>query len=340
MAEKTGRKISKKVGEDAVEFALSDQGLTSSPIRLPDIREIGDAPTAVGADDGGYSPEFLELATPKLPPLSRGNHARLLMQSPNRLYFYWSIGKNPFHTLNRALGQPGNYSLVLKLVNLLTEEEEIHPVDEKGNWWFSVDADSRYRAEIGFYAVSRPYIRVLFSNTVATPRKSPSPRTADTAEWRVPAHKFARVLDAAGFARDAFDVGLTGDDWDAADVATRSAFAQFTGRPHADFAGIGADELRYALFALASGVHLSELRALISERLFAILSSILGLEAEKALAALKDRFEFDAEEFEIEEEVEPVVFGTSLVGFPRKTKRIRKPQELRSISSHRFRSGV
>jgi hypothetical protein len=334
MAEKTGRRISKKVGEDAVEFGLTDLGPASSPSRPPEaVAVVRDLTAAADLDAVERSPEFLELAIPKLPSLSKGNLARLLMQTPNRLYFYWSIGRNPFHTLNRALGQPGNYTLVLKLVNLHTDEERIHPIDEKGNWWFDVDADGEYRAEIGFYAVNRPYIRVLFSNTVTTPRKSPSPRTADTAEWRVPAHKFARVLDAAGFARDAFDVALAGDDTNAADIATRSAFAQFTGRLDDEFAGIGADELRYAMLALASGVTLAELRGLISERLFAMLSSVTGLNAENALAALKDKFEFDAEEFEIEDSELPTVFGASLIGLPRKTRKIPRQRDLGPLSS-------
>ena len=345
MAERKGKRISKKVEKDAVEFVLPQDDSAGSPTRLPEARERIDVRAAVDAetaqaDDVVHSLEFLELAEPKLPSLSRGNHARLLMQSPDRLYFYWSIGRNPFHTLNRALGDAGNYSLVLKLVNLFTEEEMIHPVNENGNWWFSVDPDSRYRAEIGFYAVNRPYIRVLFSNTVVTPRKSPSPRTADTAEWRVPANRFSRVLDAAGFARDAFDVALAGDDWTASEAATRSAFAQFTGRPHAEFAGIAAADIRYALFALASGASLDELRGLIGERLFSILSSMLGLQQEDVLAALKDRFEFEAEDFEIEEEAGAGVFGASLVAFPPKPKRIRKARNPDSITSHLFNSAV
>jgi hypothetical protein len=279
------------------------------------------------------SPEFLELAVPKLPPLSRGNRARLFTQSPNRLYFYWSVGKNPFHTLSRALGHPGGYMLVLKLIDLNSGEEQIHPVEERGNWWFDVDADTSYRAEIGFYAVNRPYIRVLYSNTVDTPRKSPSPRSAASAEWIVPARKFASVLDAAGFKRDAFDVALAGDDVPTADEATRTAFAELTGRPQYDLGGWGADELRYAMLALASGAAVAELRGLISERLFAFLSGVAGLSAERALASLKERFEFDADEFEIEEEPEAAVFGASLVGFPRKRRQRWSPANPLPLSS-------
>lgn len=282
-----------------------------------------------------YSAEFLALAEPKLPALAaHGNRARLLMQSPNRLYFYWALGKNPFHTLNRAFGEASSYTLVLKLINLTRDFEEIHPVDAAGNWWFSVDADSEYRAEVGFYAVNRPYIRVLYSNTVATPRKGPSPRTAESAEWRVPAERFARVLDVAGFERDAFDVALAGDDIGAADIATRSAFAQFSGRRHGEFERVGSSEIRYAMLALASGVELEQLKGLISDSLYLLLSSAKNATGERALTALKEKFEFDAEEFEIEEDEAEAVFGASLVNFPKRMKRPARLAELNPFSSH------
>lgn len=337
MEKKSGKKIAKTVVGDELELPLTVTQ-ASSPVRKTEsaaILEIGPAVEAKPAEKE-YSPEFLALAYPELPSLGKnGNRGRLLMQSPTKLYFYWAVGKNPFHTLNRALGEAANYTLVLKLIDLKTEDEQIYPVDASGNWWFDVNPDGQYRAEIGFFAVNRPYIRVLYSNTVATPRKSPSPRTADTAEWRVPADKFAKVLDAAGFQRDAFDVALVGDDASAADIATRSAFAQFSGRRHNEFAGIESSEIRYAMLALASGVSLAELRGLISERLFKFLSAIQSLNAEQALAALNDRFEFDADDFDIEEESMEAVYGNSLVNFPRKLKKTRKLPEFAPISSLR-----
>ena len=152
------------------------------------------------------------------------------MQTPNRLFFYWSIKTNPFRTLNRALGdRTGNYTLVLKLVDLGRETEEIFPVEAEGSWWFDVEADASYRAEIGFYAPNGPYVRLMFSNEIETPRKSPSPRIADDAEWTVSANVFAKVLDVSGFAQDAFDVAMAGDDLESARHATHSAFSQFIG---------------------------------------------------------------------------------------------------------------
>ena len=327
MAESSKRKISKKIGgaiDEGIGFTLEGAGSVSSQVKaVPDITADATAKSsAVVVDQKSYSPEFLLLAEPTLPDISRTYRARLLMQSPTRLYFYWDTGKNPFHTLSRAVGAAASYTLVLKLVELRSGAEEIHPVEAAGDWWFDVNPNSEYRAEIGFYAVNRPFIRVLHSNVVATPRKSPSPRAAESADWRVPAGKFARVLDAAGFSRDAFDVALSGDDVDAAGAATLSAFAEFSGEEPEEFAGFEPSELRYAMLALASGASLADLRGLVSERLFEFLSSLSDASGDRAMAALKDRFEFDAEEFELEDEVDGTVYGASLVNFPRKVKKI------------------
>ena len=270
------------------------------------------------------SPAFKELREPKLPALPRENRARLLMQTPTRVYFYWGLKNNPYQILNRAFGDNrGSYTLVLKLINLTRDTEVVHPVDAEGNWWFSVDPDCTYRAEIGFYAPNRPYFRALYSNTVTTPRKSPSPRVATDADWRVTADTFATVLDNAGFQQDAYEVALAGDNIEASDAATRSAFTQFIGEDvHSD--AFTAEELRYALIALASGAPLESLRWKISASLFAVLAAHIDrLSSGSALATLRDHFEIDEDEI-IEEEQLSAVHGASLVHFPKTTRRRRR----------------
>lgn len=266
------------------------------------------------------SPVFKELREPKLPALTRENRARLQMQTPNRVYFYWSLKNNPFQILHRVFGDDrGSYTLVLKLINTTRDAEEIHPVDAEGNWWFSVDADSTYRAEIGFYAPNRPYFRALYSNTVTTPRKSPSPRRATDADWMITADKFAKVLDVSGFKQDAYDVALAGDDLIASETATRGAFAQFIGED-VKFDGFTVEELRYALLALASGVPIESLKWKISASLFALLQANLDrLSSDAAIGALREHFAIGEDE-EFEEEQLSAVYGNSLVHFP---KRIR-----------------
>ncbi len=279
-------------------------------------------------------PVFRELADPKLPELAKEDRARLQMQSPNGLFFYWSVGTNPFQKLKKALGsQTASYSLVLKLVDLKRELEEIIPVDSSGSRWFDVEADGEYRAEIGFYAPNRPYVRALFSNTVKTPRKTPSPRTDSEADWAIPAERFARVLEVAGFSQDAFDVALAGDDFGSSDAATHAAFSDLIDEPNFEAGGIEADEIRSAMLLLASGISLDALRWRISPSLFAILQKRSGsLSSEKAISVLKERFDIEVEEF-IEEEVGPAVFGASVINFPKRLKTRRTLPKLSPVSS-------
>ena len=311
----------------------------TSPTKTKDeIIEAGTEPPQFLVDAGliaeaeeEQDPIFRELAEPKLPELERENRAKLLMQTPHRLYFYWSIKSNPYQILQKAFqGNTGSYQLVAKIVNLKNEQEQIFPVEAEGNWWFNVAPDASYRAEVGFYAPNRPYIRIIFSNTIETPRKSPSPRTATDADFTVTAQEFAEVLDVAGYKQDAFEVALIGDDNDQAETATRGAFAKFAGAAAEEFSTIDADELRFALLAVASGILLKDLREHISPALFAFLESIAHLlTAENALAALGEYFDVFTEEFtEIEEEIGAAVYGASLVNFPKTLKKRIVPKEI------------
>jgi hypothetical protein len=281
---------------------------------------------------------FKALAEPALPELQRENRARLLMQTPTRLYFYWSVKENPWHLLKNAFGEDtGSYALVLKLTNLRRDSEEIHPAEAEGNWWFSVESDGSYRAEIGFYAPNRPYFRIIYSNTVATPRRSPSPRAATGADWTVSANKFAEVLDVAGFSHDAFDVAMAGDDQAVAENATHIAFSRFVGAGDYELHGIDAGDIRYAMIALASGLKLEDLRFRVSPALFAILqANAENLEAGKAMSALTEYFDIDESEF-AEEQVGSAVYGASLVNFPRTLKTRLLSPRYAPASSHSIR---
>lgn len=274
------------------------------------------------------SPAFKALAEPALPELTRENRARLLMQTPTRIYFYWAIKENPWHLLKNAFGNDtGSYTLVLKLTNLRSGHEQIHPCDAAGNWWFDVEPDGEYQAEVGFYATNRPYFRIIYSNTVETPRRSPSPHPASEARWMISAGKFAEVLDVAGFTQDAFDVALAGDDHAAAQSATHNAFTQFAGEHDLD--GISAEDIRAAMLAIASGATLEDLRFKISPKLFAILAANADkLFAKKAMAALGEHFDIDEVEL-TEEQLGAAVYGASLVHFPKTLK-------TRKVSSVKF----
>jgi len=321
--------------DEPIVFELEQAFSSGDLVRTNEIVDDVISASELISTESGEKPEELspvmkELASVELPKLEKENRARLQMQSPTKLFFYWSTKGNPFQMLNRAFGGSiGSYTLVTKLINLTRDTEEIYAVEPEGNYWFNVDSDSSYRAEIGFYAVNRPYIRVMFSNTVSTPRKRPSPRVATAADWRITANRFAEVLDVSGFKRDAFEVAASGDTSQPVDY---SAFARFVERDHSDFAAIASDELRYALMLLASGLSIESLRHRIDASLFALLqASAERLNRENALAALKEQFGIEADET-LEEESEPSVFGASLVNFPRRLKRKRQQPELADYS--------
>lgn len=275
-------------------------------------------------------PIFKELAEPKLPELKRENRARLQIQSPTKIFFYWSFENNPFRTLSRAFGEnTGSYTLALKLVNQSRNLEEIMPVEAEGSTWFDVEANSRYKAEIGFYATNRPFVRVLFSNTVETPRKNPSSRRDYSAYFDVSANQFAQVLDDSGYAQDAVEVALAGDDADYADRATKNAFAQVVGNDNQEnFIENDSSDVRFALLALASGYTLEKLREHIGRRLFEKLQKNADkLSRENALGALQKNFGEYVDEIVEEEQIGYAVFGMSLVNFPKTSKRrvLRQP---------------
>ncbi len=270
---------------------------------------------------------FKELAEPKLPELPKENRARLQIQSPTKIYFYWSIKNNPFKTLNRAVGKAGNYTLITKLVNQTQNTEELFPVETEGNWWFDAEADSTYRAEIGFYSPNRPFIRILFSNSVQTPRKSPSKHKDLIPRFDVSANQFAEVLDVSGYKRDAFEVAFAGDDLDSAETATQKTYFELVGKDTKQFSLGKGDELRFALLALASGYSLEDIRSEVSKGLFAELEAEKkNLRAEKVLSALQNNFDTSADELFEEEEIGSTVFGASIVHFPRRFKKRNVPK--------------
>jgi hypothetical protein len=279
------------------------------------------------------SPIFKELSEPKLPVLPQENRARLQIQSPTRIFFYWSVKHNPFETLHRAFaGRAADYQLTAKLVNLNTNTEEIFPVEAAGSHWFDVDANTRYRIELGFFAASRPFVRLMYSNTVETPRSAPSPNTDWSTDFTVSADQFAEVLDASGYAQDAFEIAFAGDDRETSDVATQNVFVQLGGKPDAEN---NLGELRSALLALASQASLESLRGQISRSIFAQLETMMRenaerLSAEKILAALNENFDLGDE---TEEFLSPV-FGASAIHFPRSKPRFPK---FSPISSRRWK---
>ena len=251
------------------------------------------------------SPVFKLLSKPVLPELKHDVRARLLMQSPTRIYFYWSAGSRSYQTLQNVVGNASDYQLVLRLLNLSSDTEQVFPVDAEGSWWFDVTPDTEYRAEVGFYSTSRPFVRLLFSNTLRTPRKSPSPHKSSEARWAVTTHAFAEVLDASGFEEDAVELIHSESQGD-----VRPLFAAHLGLAESELSVIDAEELSRALRLLAGGSPLEDLRLKITAALYQLLQAHLS-----ELSSEEFRRKFSSAETAQETETFSSV-GGSLVNIP------------------------
>ncbi|KXK06526.1 MAG: hypothetical protein UZ17_ACD001000484 [Acidobacteria bacterium OLB17] len=292
---------------------------------FPATAEVVEGPAAPVAVE--RSRAFNILADVELPKRSKQNRARLLMQSPTKLYFYWSLREDPWQMLRKAFGDAGSssYMLVVKLKDLSRGVEEMHRVEREGNWWFEVEPNGRYEAEIGFYSPSRPYFRVVYSNQVETPRRGPSLQPARDADWRISANKFAQVLDVSGFQRDAFDVAMVGDDTFRAMGRTELALARLIGDTSRPFDGISHEDIRYALLSLASGTAVKDLKSRIGNALYDLLrASSTKIDRSSAREALTEHFEIEETEW-TDDEPEFTSVGGSRLNFPKRLRARRLP---------------
>jgi hypothetical protein len=148
------------------------------------------------------------------------------------------------------------------------------PADISGTTWFDVGSDTPYRAELGFFSQNRPFIRVMYSNTIQTPRPSPSRRLASDDDFAVRTQQFADVLSASGFAHENVAQDFAFADKLLADARAREIAARLTDEKEETFADISLLELRWVLVSLAAYAPLDELKRSVSPALVAWLESI------------------------------------------------------------------
>ena len=143
-------------------------------------------------------------ATAALEPRAARDGARLLVQSPRRLYLYWSFAHDPRATLRRAFGELSDrFEIAARLVDQETGDAETIAAARGRSLWLDAAPGRAYRAEIGFAAEGLPFVRVLASNAVETPTDSISLKADDDETFRAGAQDFARLLAASGFAEQA-----------------------------------------------------------------------------------------------------------------------------------------
>ena len=203
-----------------------------------------------------------------LPETYAVNRIRLLAQSPRKLYLYWEFESDPFETLKRAFRwQHDRYTLVVKLVDIKTGAETLHLASPTRSQWLDAQPDHSYRADIGFYARGRAFIRLLSSSVMRTPRASVSRAADSTPEFHVQADEFARVLDDAGYVSDALEVSLEAADEATGNAATRAVALRFGGTRVPALSDEDLAEMRGLLAALALGINVAEAQSALSATL-------------------------------------------------------------------------
>jgi hypothetical protein len=203
-----------------------------------------------------------------LPASYKTDRARLLAQSPRRIYLYWELAGDPFAPLRRAFGAEAvDFRIVVRLTDLDTGEATLHEASETRSQWFDVQPDHQYRAEVGLYAPGRSFIRLLASNRQRTPRASVSLHTETAPDWHVTAEQFSRVLDDAGYVSDALEVALEAADEATNNAATRAVTRRLAPASLPPMSEEELAELRGLLTALAFGMPWASLRPLLSHNL-------------------------------------------------------------------------
>jgi hypothetical protein len=129
--------------------------------------------------------------------------ARLLVQSPRRLYLYWRFAREPRVLLREALGAAADhFSPAVRLVDATTGEEGAPAPADGSDYWFDVLPGRLLRAEVGFHGEGLPFVRLISSNTVETPPVGVSPVADAAPRFGAAEPEFERVLEATGFAAE------------------------------------------------------------------------------------------------------------------------------------------
>lgn len=162
-------------------------------LRDDDMLEETSAAVAAGAP----LPDALDDAPPYV---FQRDFIQLLLQSPHRLYLYWTFAHDPHDTLREAFGDlAAHYRLAVRLIRVEDGEEFLLDAPRECAQWFDVNPRQVYRAEVGFRAAGRPFVRLLSSNAVTTPPDSASHLSDEAQEFQLAADEFKQLIGGSGY---------------------------------------------------------------------------------------------------------------------------------------------
>ena len=266
-----------------------------------------------------------------LPEVYTRDDLQLLVQSPYRLYAYWQHARDPQTTLQRAFGAAADgYHLVVRLLDAedgLTHTDAASPAR---NYWFDVLPGRAYRAEVGFAAADKPFIRLLASDIARTPRAGVAPESEEAPEFHAGATELARVVNESGYAGDALALALEGADEDTRHESTLALAHTLAAVPLPQLGDDELAEMRALIVALVFAEPLAQVRARLSSPLARWLDALLAehgpqLDQARLLDILRELLGF---ELEIDEEsyaaaLRPTSFAWSASAVHQPERRVR-----------------
>jgi hypothetical protein len=152
-----------------------------------------DEPPAEGYVDRGMT----------LPDAYGVDVARALVQDPFHLMVYWELRAESVRALEGLFPDgAADFRPTMRLTDLTEGTEAYVNVPLSGKYWFETMPSHQYRADVGAYSPRHGFVPVVRSNVVETPRGTVAAVVDDDPKYRVSTPRFARLLEATGFATD------------------------------------------------------------------------------------------------------------------------------------------
>jgi hypothetical protein len=179
----------------------------TAPVLTPEERETVEPSPPLAADEEtaparqDHEPD----AATDAPPETVGRDSvHLFAQSPEKLFIHWNHAGDPSAAMREAFGDAAShYRLVVRLFDLTGDAAHVHDASPARAQWLAAQPDRDYRADIGFHADGLPFVSLLSSSIVHTPRAAVSPNADTEPQFHIAPDDFSRLLEHTGYDADA-----------------------------------------------------------------------------------------------------------------------------------------
>lgn len=194
-----------------------DEAVTVKPVNAPAAEETADQTAATQAQAADATPAPVEpdvaaapadepaavnepAAADELPAPAARDAIHLFAQSPVQLFLHWSHAADPFDALREAFADAAaRYRLAVRLTDLGDATEQLFHASPERAQWLDARPGREYRADLGFHADGLPFVRLLSSAAVRTPRAAVSPEADAAPQFHITPADFSRLLENIGY---------------------------------------------------------------------------------------------------------------------------------------------